>query len=105
GLFTHALDEGQRFAIRRWLGTHRTTGCRNDGFNFAIAAIEALDRVDQAVRVLVVLEPRPAADILRKVDKVAIRADRRLAEILLVVFLLGQLQTRAARDVVHPQLA
>ena len=101
----HALDEGQRLAVGRRLWTNRTTGRGHDGLDLTVLPIQALDRVDHVVRVLVVLEERAGADIFGKVDKATVRADGRFTQVLLVVLLLGQLQSAATAHVIHPQLA
>src|SRR5690606_4634402 len=67
---------------------------------------EALDRIDHAVRIAVVLEARPRAHVLREIDVAAVRRHGGLAEVLLLVRLLHQLDAVAgATGVVEPQLA
>ncbi len=104
-LVAHALDEGQRRAVGRGLRTHGAARGVDDGLHLARLAVQALDRVDRGMRVLVVLEVRPSAHVLGEIHPAAVRAHCRLAEILLVVLLLGELQAVAAADVVQPQLA
>ena len=105
-LVAHALDEGQRAAIRRHLRTHRAARAVHHVLVLAGLPVEALDRVDHPVRVTVVVERAARAHILRVVHVAAIGRHARLADVLLVVGLFHQLDAGAgAAGVVQPQLA
>src|SRR5690606_4796987 len=105
GVLAYALDEGQRLAVRRGLRPYRAAGAGHQGADLAGLAVQALDRVDQPVHVAVVVELAVRADVLGEVDVAAIRRDGRLAQVLLLVLALGQLQAGAAVAVVQPQFA
>jgi hypothetical protein len=109
-LIAHALDEGQLLAIGRGLRPDRAARRCDQRVDLAGLAVQALDRVDHPVRVLVVLERRRGADILGEIHMTPVGRDRRFAEVLLVVLALGQLQASRrtalfAAGVVQPQLA
>src|SRR5690606_22586462 len=102
----HALDEGQGLSVRRHLRAHRAAGRGDHGFGLAGLAVEALDGIDHAVRVAVVVEGAAGAHVLREVDVAAVGRNRRLADVLLLVGLLHQLDAAAgAGGVVQPELA
>ena len=107
GLVAHALDEGQRFAVGRGLRPDGAARGVHHRARLAGLAVEALDRVDHAMHVLVVFEGAAAADVFRVIDVAAIGTHGRFAEVHLVVLALGQLQAAggAAVDRIHPQFA
>ena len=104
GLVAHAFDEGQRLAVRRRLRTDGAASGIDHRAGFAGLAVEALDRVDHAMHVLVVFEGAAAADVFRVIDVTAIGTHGRFAEVHLVVLAFGQLQAAggAAVDRIHP---
>ena len=104
-LVADALHEREGLAVRRGLRTHGAARTGDQRLDLAGLAVEALDGVDQAVRVLVVFEGGSAADVLGEVDVAAVRRDRGFAEVLLVVLHLGELQAVAAVAMHHPELA
>src|SRR5690606_25472405 len=81
-------------------------GRGDHGFGLAGLAVEALDRIDHTVRIAVVVEGAAGAHVLREVDVAAVGRNRRLADVLLLVGLLHQLDAAAgAGGVVQPELA
>ena len=67
--------------------------------------VAADDRVDGAVRVLVVFEVLPGRDVLAVIEVAAVGRDGRLAGVLLEAVLLGDLQAVGSGGVEHPDLA
>ena len=67
--------------------------------------IEALDDVDLSVRVLVVFEVVPWGGVLGVVDVAAVWRVDGLAEVLLLIGALGELDAAAAGVVVEPELS
>src|SRR6185295_5598748 len=82
------------------------TSLHADDAPFAAGRQVALDdRVDGAVRILVVLERLPRRDVATVIEVLAVGGNRRLARILLKAVLLGDLQAVGPVRVVHPDLA
>src|ERR1051326_764189 len=99
-----SADERNGLAVRRNLRTDRPALSVNVLFGLACLEVEPLDHVDDAVRILIVLEPAAGAHILTIVEVAAVRREARFSGILFPVAPFGELQSVAPSDVVHPHL-
>ena len=107
-LVADAPHEGQVPAVRRGRRPHRAAGALHEGFDAAVAQVLAEDLEDLGVAVLVVFEALARRRVLGVVEVLAVRRQRRLAQVLLPVGLLVELQAlgrRAAFGAVQPDLA
>ena len=84
---------------------HRSARPRRDRGFPAGRQIAAKDRKDHAVRILVVFEQRARRHVLREVQILAVGRHRGLAQILLLRFARGDLQTGRSVWVIHPDFA
>src|SRR5690606_26313119 len=100
-----SLAEVQLSTIGRHQRAHSAAGAAHHVLDLAAVAVEALARVDHAVRVAVVVERPARAHVLRVVHVAAVGRHARLADVLLLVGLFHQLDAGAgAAGVVQPQL-
>ena len=100
-----APDVGERLAVR---ADPRRDGAALDRHDRPLAPgiqVAPDDRVDGAVRILVVFELLPGRDVLAVIEIAAVGRHRRLARVLLESVLLGDLQAVGSRRVIHPDLA
>ena len=104
-LVANAADEGERPTVRRGRRPDRAAGAGDEFADLAGLAIEALDHIDLAVRVLAVVEGLAGCGVITEVEVTAVRREGRFAGILLLGATLGQLHALATRAVVHPHLA
>ncbi|EAU61692.1 hypothetical protein STIAU_2889, partial [Stigmatella aurantiaca DW4/3-1] len=104
-LAAHPPHEGQRLAVRRGRGPHRAARTGDEGLQLLRLQVQPLDDVNLPVRILVVLEHLARGGVLAEVEEAAIRGERGLARILLIIGPLGELDALAARAVVEPHLA
>ena len=104
-LGTDPAHEGELFAIVGDLWAAGSARSRDEGLFLSLFPVVALDDINLAVRVFVVLEIAARVHVLAVVDVAAIRRNGRLVDILLIVLALGQLKAAAACFVVHPHLS
>src|ERR1043165_189120 len=86
-------------------GADGAAGAGDERLGLAELPVEALDDVDLPVRIFVVLERAARCRVVAVIEVAAVGREDRLAGVLLVVALLGELQAVAAAAVVEPHLA
>ncbi len=102
----HAADEREALAVGRRRRPDRAPGPGDERLVVAGFAIDAVDRVDLRVGILAVLERVSRRAVAAVVDvAAAVRRERGLAQIFLVVGTLVELQAAAAAPVIEPDLA
>src|SRR5204863_110677 len=104
-LVSDTPHEGERLAVRRRRRPLRPARPGHERLDLAGLPVEALDDVDLRVRVFVVLVDRARRGVVAVVDVAAVGRDRRLAGVLLIGTLLGELQALATAAVIEPHLA
>src|SRR6185295_90662 len=91
-LAAHPADEREGLAVRRRSGADRAARAGDEFRGLALLPIEALDDVDLGVGVLVVLEDGAGGCVLAVVEVASVGREGRLARVLLIVRLLGDLE-------------
>src|SRR6056297_2116456 len=89
----NTLEERHFGSIRRDRWGDRTAGSARDAFNITLFTVIPVDRINLTVRIFFVLKKSAGIYILAVVDVAAIRRDKRLTRILLIVRTLGELNT------------
>ena len=97
-------NERQPLPVGRYTRRDRAASLRYRSPLLAVCQVAANDRVDDAVRVLVVFERLPRCDVLAVVEIPPIRGGRGFSGVLLPAVLLGHLQAVGAAHVEHPDL-
>ena len=104
-LVAHAPHEGDRLAVWRRRRADRPARARDEIDQAAGLAVEALDDVDLAVGVGVVLEGFSGRGVLGVIEVAPVGREGGLARVLLFVGALGHLEALAPRAVVEPDFA
>src|SRR5690606_8514185 len=105
GLQIDPPDEGEAPAVRRGQRRDRPTRPAQKPTLLAGSQVAAEDGVDDAVRILVVLERLAGRDVAAVVEVAAVGRDRGLTRILLPAIALSNLEPATTADVVHPYFA
>src|SRR5262249_32848418 len=98
-------EESQALAVGRRRRAAGPAGAGDERFVLGAPAVVAMDDVDLPVGVLVVLERLPRRVVLAVVEVAPVGRERRLAGVLLVGLLLGDLDALAAAAMPQPDLA
>src|SRR5262249_49091952 len=101
----HAPHVRERFAVGAEPRRHRSPLHADRGALAPGVQIAADDRVDGAVRVLVVLELLTCGDVLAVIEVAPVRRERGLARVFLEAVLVGDLKPIGSRGMEHPDLA
>ena len=104
-LEAHASHESQPESVGGGRRPHRAPGAGDERLDHAVLAIEPQDPVDLGVGVLVVLEALAGRGVPAEVDVAPVGREGGLAQILLVIGALVELQPLAAAPMVEPDLA
>src|SRR5699024_971887 len=86
-LGAYSFNEGHHFAIRRYRRTDRPADTARNALNVTGLPIVAVDYINLAVGIFVILKRAPGIDILAVIDITTLWRDKRLSQILLFVHL------------------
>ena len=92
----HATDERERLAVGRHPGRDRTAGPAGDHPLAPGREIAGEDRVDDAVRIAVVVEVRAGRDVATVIERASVGRERRLTRVLLDAGAFGHLHAIGA---------